>query len=244
MHLGKKDYPKGEIFVKSYRESPEVWDKVWEGDTYSQKDLRKLKAQFKIRMLLSKVKPKHNWNVIDLGCGGGYLSEELYRKVNCQITGIDFSIEAINLSKERLSDLPIKFMYSNLTKTEMSSKSADLIICSGSLEHVKNIESALTEISRLLKQGGILYITTSNKYSFVNLQRIVKQNLSVWKYGYQKNWDMKDLTKLLLKNQIEVIEKEVITEIGDLKLSGFFDKLFSKIFPNWGRYFVLVGRRF
>lgn len=229
--------------MKSYWESPEVWDQVWKNDNYSQEVLRKLKANYKIKLLLSKVNPKENWDVIDLGCGAGYLSEELYRKVNCRITGIDFSTEAMSLSRERLSDLPINFIHSNLTETRLPNQCADLIICSGSLEHVKNIEAALLEVSRLLKPGGILYITSSNKFSFVNIQRILKQKLNIWNYGYQKNWDMRDLIKLLHKQQIEVFEKGTITELGDLKLPGYFDKILSKVIPIWGRYFVLVGRR-
>lgn len=221
----------------------ELWNKVWNSNHYADKDLRKLKAKVKIDFLLSHIKPNPSWQIIELGCGGGYLCEELYERTGCKITGVDFSDIAINTAINRLKDYPIKFVLSDVRYTNIEPSSMDLVICSGIIEHVSDIESCLTEIQRILKPEGLLFLTGSNLFSFTYLERIIKQILGLWKYGYIKNWSHSSIKSLLLEKGFSICLEDRIVSIGNLKTLAVLDSSLSSIFDFWGRYIVILGRK-
>lgn len=226
-----------------FRESSDIWDNVWNRDPYSTFGLRRDKAVKKIKMLREYVQINENSDVGDFGCGAGFLAEELYNHVNCKITGIDFSEVAIAQAKERLSGYPIKFLNGNINNTGLDSESLDLVICSGSIEHVKDVNDVLKECYRVLRPGGRIFITSSNKLSFMYFHRRYKEKRELWRYGFQKNWTNKELNNLLQINGFKVEENFSILGIGDFKIINLLDKTIATISKSWGRYIVLVGRK-
>ena len=92
--------------MRQYKEDASFWNQIWRRDSYSSPELRILKSKEKVDLLLQMVNITTGWEVLDVGCGGGYISEELYSRINCNITGIDFSKTAINIASFRLSNIP------------------------------------------------------------------------------------------------------------------------------------------
>lgn len=219
------------------------WDRVWKNDSYSNEHLRILKAKTKINILLKHISPDRNWNVIDLGCGGGYVSEELYRRISCNITAVDFSDSAIKTASKRLRELPIKIVNANVCQTNQPEEMFDLVICSGILEHVPNKELFINEVTRLLKPGGHFFVTSSNKLSLLYPHRLLKQFLGSWRYGYQKNYTPKQLKKLFNDQGLQPTYDGTLVTLGDFQLIGLIDNVLNKISSKWGRYTVLIGRK-
>jgi len=107
--------------------------------------------------------------VLDIGCGiGNYLEELLQR--GCSVTGIDISINMLQLSKARLqkysSNPPLSL--ADIEKLPFNNNKFDLVFCVGVLEYLKTDEKALSEISRILKPGGRIFLTLPNILSIKN----------------------------------------------------------------------------
>jgi 2-polyprenyl-6-hydroxyphenyl methylase / 3-demethylubiquinone-9 3-methyltransferase len=103
--------------------------------------------------------------VLDVGCGGGILTEALAR-CGAQATGIDLSNESIEAAKvhARQQGLDIEYRYENIDET--ASKHAgefDAITCMEMLEHVPEPKKIIAACSRLLKQGGHAFFSTINR---------------------------------------------------------------------------------
>ncbi len=111
---------------------------------------------------------------IDIGCGGGILSERLSR-LGARVTGIDASESSINVAKEHSFKSRLEIDYKCLTTSELlrSKKDKflnkfDIVIASEVIEHVNERKIFLSDISKLSRSGGLVVFTTINK-SFLGI---------------------------------------------------------------------------
>lgn len=78
-------------------------------------------------------------NVLELGCGTGKNTKWLLENAK-RIIGLDFSQELLNKAKEKISDERVTFKKADLTENwEIDNDFAELITCSLTLEHIKNL---------------------------------------------------------------------------------------------------------
>lgn len=101
--------------------------------------------------------------VLDIACGVGYGSKFLSQQRNCVVYGCDISSETIQYAQENYSFKKVIFQTMNATPLSFSNNFFDCIICFETLEHLKNYTLALEEFSRVLKNNGMLIISTPNK---------------------------------------------------------------------------------
>lgn len=226
----------------SYEKKVNVWDNVWKKDVYSRPDLRREKAAIKVKKLLSYIKIKSATVVLDLGCGGGYIARELFSKTNAQIYGIDSSKEAIHIAVEKSKKTTIKFKHADVRKIPFPDDFADVVLCIGVIEHVMDYENCINEIKRVLKNDGMVYVVSSNRDSFIYEQKVIRERLWIWNYGYQKNWTKDGLENIFLKQGFSTQYIEVNKGIGNFKIIDKMDKLFSTSSKKRGRYIYYVGR--
>ena len=101
--------------------------------------------------------------VLDIGCGGGLVSEGL-SKIGATVTGIDFIKENINVAKmhAKKNNLKINYFVKDFEKERITSK-YDVIIVLEVLEHLNNWEEFVKKIKLSLKKNGILIISTINR---------------------------------------------------------------------------------
>jgi 2-polyprenyl-6-hydroxyphenyl methylase/3-demethylubiquinone-9 3-methyltransferase len=103
--------------------------------------------------------------VLDVGCGGGILTEALARQ-GAHATGIDLSKDSIEAAKFHAAQqgLNVEYRYENIEET--ASKHAgefDVITCMEMLEHVPEPGKIIAACSRLLKPGGHAFFSTINR---------------------------------------------------------------------------------
>jgi len=101
--------------------------------------------------------------VLDLGCGGGILSEGL-AKAGATVTGIDMATDAIHVAKEHGEKLNIHYLKS--TAETFANKHAgefDVITCMEMLEHVPDPTSIVSACEKLIKPDGHIFFSTINR---------------------------------------------------------------------------------
>jgi len=119
----------------------------------------------RIKYILEALNKKNlnNTKILDIGCGGGLISEGL-TKIGASVTGIDFIKENINIAKihAKKNNLKINYVVKNFEKEKIPSK-YDVIIILEVLEHLSNWEEFLKKIKFNLKKNGVLIISTINR---------------------------------------------------------------------------------
>ena len=111
---------------------------------------------------------------LDIGCGGGILSERLSR-LGARVTGIDASESSINVAKQHSIKSRLEINYRCITTTDLLKNKKekflnkfDIVIASEVIEHVNERKVFLSDISKLCRSGGLVVFTTINK-SFLGI---------------------------------------------------------------------------
>ncbi|OUU02249.1 MAG: hypothetical protein CBB92_02950 [Flammeovirgaceae bacterium TMED32] len=108
--------------------------------------------------------PLKNLNIIDVGCGGGILSEPL-KRLGARITGIDASetaIQSARLHSEK-SNLEINYLVGTIDRLIEQKKFYDIVIASEVIEHVKDPNDFIKGLKKLLAPKGKIILTTLNR---------------------------------------------------------------------------------
>jgi len=119
----------------------------------------------RIKYILETLDKKNlnNTTVLDIGCGGGLVSEGL-SKIGATVTGIDFIKENIKVAKmhAKKNNLEIDYFVKDFEKEKITSK-YDVIIILEVLEHLNNWEEFIKKIKLSLNKNGTLIISTINR---------------------------------------------------------------------------------
>ena len=107
--------------------------------------------------------PLKNIRILDIGCGGGLLSEPMCR-LGAEVTAIDASKKNIAVAKlhSKKNNLKINYICTSPEKLTVNNK-FDVILNMEIVEHVDDVEFFLKSCSKLLKKNGIMFVATLNK---------------------------------------------------------------------------------
>ena len=103
-------------------------------------------------------------NVLDFGCGDGGTSRKLAR-LGAKVTAVDIKPEI----KQSFQNSEIKFIYAQKEALYLKSQEYDIIILQDVLEHVPNPEKLINQAKDSLRTSGLIYISTPNRFSLLNL---------------------------------------------------------------------------
>ena len=104
-------------------------------------------------------------NVVDVGCGGGILSESLAGQ-GAIVTGIDIAAKALAVAKLHLHESGCQVDYQNVTAESWAGQhpsSAGVVTCMEMLEHVPDPASVVAACAEMLDAGGHLFMSTLNR---------------------------------------------------------------------------------
>jgi 2-polyprenyl-6-hydroxyphenyl methylase / 3-demethylubiquinone-9 3-methyltransferase len=163
-------------------------------------------GNFKLKI---KKKPLDKINILDIGCGGGLLSEPITR-LGANVTGIDASSKNINIAKlhAKKNKLKINYMCSSPERLKIKKK-FDVILNMEIVEHVEDINFFINSCSKLLKKNGLMFVATLNKtlksymFAIIGAEYVLRW-LPIGTHDWEKFVKPETLKKILSKNNLKL----------------------------------------
>ena len=159
--------------------------------------------------LKSKRRPLEKINILDIGCGGGLLSEPMAR-LGANVTGIDASDKNIKIAKlhAKKNKLNINYFCSSPEKLK-TKKKFDVILNMEIIEHVEDINFFIKSCSKLLKKNGLMFVATLNKtlksyvFAIIGAEYVLRW-LPIGTHDWEKFVKPEDLKNILSKNNLKI----------------------------------------
>ena len=153
--------------------------------------------------------PLKDIKILDIGCGGGLLSEPMCR-LGAKVTGIDASDKNIKIAKlhSKKNNLQIDYFCSSPEKFTAKDK-FDVILNMEIVEHVEDVNFFLESCSKLLKKDGIMFVATLNKtlksyiFAIVGAEYILRW-LPIGTHEWEKFIKPEELISILEKNNLRL----------------------------------------
>ncbi len=153
--------------------------------------------------------PLKDIKILDIGCGGGLLSEPMCR-LGAKVTGIDASDKNIKVAKlhSKKNNLQINYFCSSPEKFDAKQK-FDVILNMEIVEHVEDVNFFLKSCSKLLKKNGIMFVATLNKtlksyiFAIVGAEYILRW-LPIGTHEWEKFLKPEELISILEKNDLKL----------------------------------------
>ena len=169
-------------------------------------------------------KPLKKIDILDIGCGGGLLSEPMCR-LGANIVGIDASQKNIDIAKFHAKKNELKINYMCATPESLKiKKKFDVILNMEVVEHVQNIEYFIQNCSKIINKNGIMFIATINRTLKSYLQAIIgAEYILKWLPIGTHNWD----------NFFKPSELKNITEKNGFSNTNLVGIKFSPVTQQW-----------
>ncbi len=159
--------------------------------------------------LNNKDKPLNNVKILDIGCGGGLLSEPMCR-LGAQVSGIDASERNINIAKLHAKKNNLNINYECTSPENFKTKTKfDVILNMEIVEHVEDVNFFLKSCSSLLKKNGIMFVATINKtlksylFAIIGAEYILRW-LPIGTHEWEKFITPDELIKILKGNNLKL----------------------------------------
>ena len=156
--------------------------------------------------------PLKNLKILDIGCGGGLISEPMCR-LGAEVTGIDASLKNINVAKTHAYKNELKIEYLNKSPEQMNQKEKfDVVLSLEVVEHVEDLDLYLKACSNLLKKDGMMFTATINRTlnsyikAIIGAEYILKW-LPIGTHDWNKFLKPEDLEKKL--NKLGFLTKDI-----------------------------------
>lgn len=135
--------------------------------------IEKIKLHFNISKEIKNNRYLENLKILDIGCGGGLISEPLSR-LGGKVTGIDASEKNVKVAKlhAQKNNLKIRYLQNSPEKFE-EYNSYDIILNLEIVEHVDDINLYIKSCEKLLKKNGLMFTATINRTFTSYLKAII-----------------------------------------------------------------------
>ena len=181
----------------------------------------KIKIHYKLK------KDKSNYleglNILDIGCGGGLISEPMAR-LGASVTGIDASEKNINIAKLHSKKNGLKINYLNTSPENLESiEGFDIILNLEIVEHVENVNLYIKSCYKLLKKNGLMFTATLNRSFISYIKAIIGAEyilrwLPIGTHDWNKFIKPEELEKFLSDEKFSTLD------VKGLKFNPFLKK--------------------
>jgi 2-polyprenyl-6-hydroxyphenyl methylase/3-demethylubiquinone-9 3-methyltransferase len=176
--------------------------------------------------------------VLDIGCGGGLLSEPMAR-MGAQVKGVDATAENIQLAKLHAEEMGLDIDYEFAAAEDLKG-TYDVVLAMEIVEHVADVPSFITSCAKLVRPGGLIFMSTINRtWKSYLLGIVAAEHILKWVPKGTHQWD-KFVTPDELKANLNRNDVDVIDHTG---------VLFDPLRGTWvqsgrdGVNYMLVGKK-
>jgi 2-polyprenyl-6-hydroxyphenyl methylase/3-demethylubiquinone-9 3-methyltransferase len=156
--------------------------------------------------------------VVDIGCGGGILSESMAR-LGAQVRGIDLSSKALRVADLHSLESGVAVTYEEIAAEALATRepgSVDVVTCMEMLEHVPDPASIVQACTTLVRPGGYVFVSTINRSLKAYLMAIVGaeyilQMLPRGTHDYEKFITPSELARFARNAGLELVELRGMT---------------------------------
>ena len=179
----------------------------WWNKTGYHKLLHKLNP-LRLEYISSRLEIK-NKKFLDIGCGGGILSEEL-SKMGAKVTGIDSSKKSISIAKKHAKEKNLDIEYINGSILDVSNLgNYDCVVCFEMIEHIHEPKKLIEKIGTITQKKSHLFMSTINRNlkSFIFAKIFAEYILNVVPRGthqYAKFITPYELNKMLEQHNFNI----------------------------------------
>lgn len=187
----------------------------------------------------------YNKRILDIGCYDGKITKRLVKNGN-EVVGIDISSEAVKLCKNQGLNVFQHDIENN--KLPSSAGKFDLAVAGEIIEHVVDTDSFIHNISKIIKRGGYLILSTPNlaglgcRVSLLLGQSpwMIETNFDPKNAGHLRYFTHQTLTKLLNLHGFKVVES-----LSDSVGIGtkFTLPFLADFIPEFGRTIILLAQK-
>ena len=155
--------------------------------------------------------PLKGLKILDIGCGGGLISEPMSR-LGASVTGIDASLKNIKIAQSHSIKNNLKINYLNTSPEKMNETvKYDVILNLEVVEHVENVDLYFKSCAKLLKRNGIMFTATLNRSFTSFIKAIIGAEyilrwLPIGTHDWNKFFKPKELEDKITKLNFKILE--------------------------------------
>ena len=156
--------------------------------------------------------PLKGIKVLDIGCGGGLLSEPMCR-LGADVTGIDASSKNIEIAKIHAEKNNLKIKYICTSPEKIKDTKYDVILNMEIIEHVENVDLFLKSSVSLLNKKSLMFVATLNKtlksylFAIIGAEYVLRW-LPIGTHEWEKFVKPKDLENMLTSHGMKLIKTD------------------------------------
>ena len=156
--------------------------------------------------------PLKGIKILDIGCGGGLLSEPMCR-LGADVTGIDASSKNIEIAKIHAEKNNLKIKYICTSPEKIKDTQYDVILNMEIIEHVENVDLFLKSSVNLLNKKSLMFVATLNKtlksylFAIIGAEYILRW-LPIGTHEWEKFVKPKDLEDILTSHGMKLIKTD------------------------------------
>ena len=156
--------------------------------------------------------PLKGIKILDIGCGGGLLSEPMCR-LGADVTGIDASSKNIEIAKIHAEKNNLKIKYICTSPEKIKDTQYDVILNMEIIEHVENVDLFLKSSVGLLNKKSLMFVATLNKtlksylFAIIGAEYVLRW-LPIGTHEWEKFVKPKDLEDMLTSHGMKLIKTD------------------------------------
>jgi methionine biosynthesis protein MetW len=238
-------------------------DVYWTGIFKDGPDRYYMIMEDKIKKVVSLLEEFRGGQILDIGCGDGYITDVIGKAVGAEMHGIDIGEAPIRMAVSR--GIKVKNMNIDGKRLPYKDNSFDAVFCGDIIEHVFDTEMLLENVHRILRPGGAVVLTTPNIAAWYNRFFLMFGYMPVWiessttKYvgnpfmkecpGHIRAFTKRSLRELFEMKNFRIDKIEGCNIKGCKQYSenkervwNFVDKVFSKV-TGLSTTIIVKGRK-
>jgi len=187
-------------------------------------EVERLRQRRRAEVTSLLLNPKHTDTVLEVGCGGGYITSFFAPRVAYTVC-LDISLEALKIARSKLDASNISFILGNATKLPFRSSCFDKVVVPEVLEHLTDPKLCTNEVGRCNKERGLVIISVPYKEKISYTRCLHCKKLTpLW--GHLHSFNEQDIISLL-PNNYTLISKKHLPNV--FSLSRIFRNLPFKV---------------